>query len=128
LTWTPNTDADTAGYDVFLDPIPGKEEANLVGGSPTVADESAGEYRIGGLQDGTTYTMVVAAVDGFGNVGSPSAQVSDTPQPSQGSGGGGGSCAIGRVGEGGTSLAGVVACAIAVAVVSRRRRTRRTPG
>jgi len=27
LNWSPNTDADTNGYDVFMDPIPGQEDA-----------------------------------------------------------------------------------------------------
>ncbi|HZU82753.1 MAG TPA: hypothetical protein VE987_07550, partial [Polyangiaceae bacterium] len=27
VNWTPNLDTDTAGYDVFMDPLPGKEDA-----------------------------------------------------------------------------------------------------
>ena len=30
VTWTPNADADTTGYDVFLDPFPGQEDAAAV--------------------------------------------------------------------------------------------------
>jgi hypothetical protein len=32
-SWTPNTDADTQGYDVYIDPIPGQEPAVMADGS-----------------------------------------------------------------------------------------------
>ncbi len=33
--WTANTDTDTAGYDLFIDPIPGQEEAGATTGTTT---------------------------------------------------------------------------------------------
>jgi len=34
VNWTPNVDADTAGYDVFIDPIPGQEGASVATDGP----------------------------------------------------------------------------------------------
>ena len=95
----------------------------------TVTGVSVGSYTIDGLTNGTTYNVVVAAVDGSGNVGPPSVQVCDSPAPIQDfwqeysadGGGGSGFCALETVGAGGTSLAGV-ACILAGAVIARRRR------
>jgi hypothetical protein len=95
----------------------------------TIADKSTGSYTIKGLVDGVTYTVVVAAVDGFANVGPPTAEVCDNPAPIQdfwqtyGQDGGraGGFCALDTVGAGGSSLAGV-GCVFVVAGLLRRRR------
>jgi hypothetical protein len=40
--WTPNTDPDTIGYDVFIDPIPGQEGAVLSGGEPVLVCRDSG--------------------------------------------------------------------------------------
>jgi hypothetical protein len=105
-------------------------DANRVGNYPTVADKSLGQYQITGLIDGVHYNMVVAAVDGYGNVGAASTEVCDFPQPVQdfwgtyeGDGGqAGGFCALDRVGGGGPSLAGVAGILAATAIMRRRRR------
>src|SRR5262249_5598915 len=38
VNWTANADTDTTGYDVFLDPIPGQEDASPPPASPPPAD------------------------------------------------------------------------------------------
>jgi hypothetical protein len=177
VMWTPNSDTDTTGYDVFIDPIPGQEgldsgavvdsgsatpssvnrsnctdqllasgvvrtpplvddagnsieggggistvpDANRVGNNPTVSDESVGQFTLTGLTDYVTYTVVVAAVDGYGNVGPPSGEVCDRPAPVQGGGNAGGSCALEGVGTGGSSLT-AVGCFLAAGAYARRRR------
>jgi hypothetical protein len=207
LTWTPNTDTDTVGYVVYLDPVPGTEpdggmpgpgamppdagacgsplstttcgdtmlagailadagadaatpieagtttgddagaEAGVENGSGgistvpttyqykatsgiTITDKSVGQYAIDGLVDYVTYTAAVAAVDGMGNIGPPSAEVCDYPAPIQDfwqvyendGGGKGGFCALQTVGVGGSSLAGVAGVLVFAAVARRRRR------
>jgi hypothetical protein len=233
LTWTPNTDSDTVGYGIYVDPIPGQEgdagrmdagallvcpeagatdgsgedagcsslpigtmppdsgscgstvsqmtcdDSNLVGsiaptasadaGTPAPSDDggdggaeggveegsggistvstaylyrpttdtssmtvdkSAASYQIGGLVNYVTYTVVVAAVDGMGNVGPPSSEVCDYPAPVQDfwqvyetdGGGKGGYCALDTVGVGGPSLAGVAGVFVVAGFVRRRRR------
>jgi hypothetical protein len=54
---------------------------NLVGGSsgPTISDKASGSYTITRLTNDIHYNVVVAAVDGSGNIGPPSAQVCDSP-------------------------------------------------
>jgi hypothetical protein len=111
--------------------------ANLVGTSnnyqsPTIADKAVGQYTIQGLQDGVTYTVVVAAVDGYGNIGAPSAEVCDYPAPvqdfwqtyRQDGGGAGGFCALESVGAGGGSLAGVAGLFVIAGIARRRTRAR----
>jgi hypothetical protein len=236
LTWTPNSDTDTIGYAVYVDPIPGQEgdagrvdagsvvvcpeageggdaegdggcttiaigalppdagscgsaesqltcnDKNLVGSiaptavattddagsatpsssdagsdggtvevgpggistvstaylynpstsnpSITVPDKGTSAYAIKGLVDYVTYTVVVTAVDGMGNVGPPSTEVCDYPAPVQDfwqvyeadGGGRGGYCALESVGVGGPSLAGVAGAFVVAAVVRRRRK------
>ena len=103
--------------------------ANKNANGLTIADKSTGAYTISGLVDGVTYTTVVAAVDGFGNVGPPTPEVCDNPAPIQdfwqtyGQDGGraGGFCALEAVGAGGSSLAGV-GCVFVLAGLLRRRR------
>jgi len=235
LTWTPNSDSDTIGYGVYIDPIPGQEpdagrgeggtitvcpeagdeasapedggcstlttgtmppdagscgsaiseitcnDMNLLGsiaptatsdaGTPTpspsdeagveggvvevgpggistvstaflykpitmssltVQDKGTSSYAIAGLVDYVSYTVVVTAVDGMGNVGPPSSEVCDYPAPIQDfwqvyendGGGHGGYCALETVGVGGRSLAGVSGVFVVVGVVRRRRRRR----
>ena len=52
-------------------------------GNPTVTGESSGSYAIRGLTDGVPYDVVVAAVDGSGNVGPASIGVCDSPGPAK---------------------------------------------
>jgi hypothetical protein len=96
----------------------------------TIADKSVGNYVIKGLTDGVTYNVVVAAVDGTGNVGPSStltcnypAQIQDFWQSYEQDGGGaGGFCSLDVVGGGGTSLATVGGLLAATALIRRRRR------
>jgi hypothetical protein len=230
LSWSPNTDSDTIGYGVYIDPIPGQEgdagrvdagtivvcpeageagdeeddggcttfalgslppdagscgsaesqrtcnDKNLVGAiapstpsddagdagedggttevgpggistvstvylynpstsnpSITLNDKGTSSYSITGLVDYVTYTVVVTAVDGMGNIGPPSTEVCDYPAPVQDfwqvyeadGGGHGGYCALESVGVGGPSLAGVAGLVVVTAVVRRRRRNQR---
>ncbi len=112
--------------------------ANLVGVSSatleTVADKSAGQFNITGLQNGALYTVVVAAVDGYGNVGPPSTEVCDTPSPTQdffktyksdGGGAGGGFCALDAAGAPVPSLAGAGLVVSLAALLRRRKRSGR---
>ncbi len=100
--------------------------------SLSVSDKSVGSYTVTGLRNGPTniYTAVVAAVDGFGNIGPPSSEKCDYPAPvndfwqdyrSDG-GRGGGFCALEAVGGPSQSLAGVALVASLAAIVRRRRR------
>jgi len=100
----------------------------------TIADKSVGSYTVKGLMDFTTYTVVVASVDGTGNVGPPSLEVCDYPAPvsdfwqtyRQDGGQGDGFCALETIGSGGApSLAGVACFLGLAAAVRRRRRSRR---
>jgi hypothetical protein len=100
----------------------------------TVADKSAGQFTISGLQNGTTYTVVVAAVDAYGNVGPSSSEVCDFPAPTQdfwrtykadGGGAGGGFCALEAAGAPVPSLAGAAFLVSGAALVRRRKRRTR---
>jgi hypothetical protein len=250
LSWTPNVDADTTGYDVFMDPIPGQEgNASLTpvssseptyvcneagsaptptpdasndssadattdsaavmdsaatpvdsgcywitkGGSPqtsgncsstvltsgsfvqeggvqtieddsgeggviqvgaggistipsqyivganagtgvSVSDKATGTMTVKGLKNQVTYNVAVSAVDGYGNVGPPSALACDYPAPvndfwdsyrNAGGGAGGGFCALQAVGAPAPSLAGL-ALVVSAGVLARRRRRGRS--
>ncbi|HEY3816454.1 MAG TPA: hypothetical protein VGL81_04750 [Polyangiaceae bacterium] len=63
VTWTANSDSDTAGYDVFMDPIPGKEgaeagaissEAGQVMVCPETGAASTPDATSGSGDDGST--------------------------------------------------------------------------
>jgi hypothetical protein len=96
----------------------------------TLSDKTVGQYQVTGLTDGTWYNMVVAAVDGTGNVGPASPEVCDYPAPvqdfwqtyRQDGGLASGFCALETVGAGGPSLAGVGAIFVGTAILRRRRR------
>jgi hypothetical protein len=96
----------------------------------TIADKSVGSYTIKGLIDGVTYTVVVASVDGTGNVGPPSLEVCDYPAPvrdfwqtyREDGGQAGGFCALETIGAGGAPALAGVAGILAIAALARRRR------
>jgi hypothetical protein len=99
----------------------------------TVPDKSTGTFTIKGLVNGHTYTAIVAAVDGFGNIGPPSQQVCDFPAPvndfwkiyrDSGGRAGGGFCALEAVGEPAPVTAGI-ALLVGASVLGVRRRSRR---
>jgi hypothetical protein len=103
-------------------------------GGETVTGESTTQYTIEGLTNGTTYDVVVAAVDGSGNVGPPSSCVHDFPAPvndffatyrNDGGRAGGSFCALDAVGlrVGSAGLFGGLGAGI-LAVLRRRRRVR----
>jgi hypothetical protein len=109
-------------------------DANRRGNNPTVSDRSLGQFTITGLTDFDPYTVVVAAVDAFGNTGPPSTEVCDSPAPVKDfwqtyrddGGTAGGFCALESVGVGGSSVAGV-GFLFASAAYARRRRRRPQP-
>ncbi len=70
LSWTPNTESDLAGYNVYRDGT--KVNDSLLTGA-TRTDQ--------GLTNGTEYSYRVTAVDVFGNESALSAAVTVTPAP-----------------------------------------------
>jgi hypothetical protein len=97
----------------------------------TVSDKSATQFKITGLTNIQMYNVVVAAVDGYGNVGPSSNDVCDFPAPTQdfwttykndGGGAGGGFCALEAPGAPVPSLVGAGFLVAAVALVRRRKR------
>jgi hypothetical protein len=111
----------------------------VVNPNPTLGITATGEtnstYTITGLRNGTTYNVVVASVDNFGNVGPPSTQACDFPAPvndfwkiyrTDGGQAGGGFCALEAVGAPATtSVAFAGAGALVIAGLRRRRSKRR---
>jgi hypothetical protein len=101
------------------------------GAGETVTGESTTGYTITGLTNGRTYDVVVASVDGYGNVGPPSSCVHDFPAPvtdffsaygKDGGKAGGGFCALEAVGLAGGSPAVFGGLAAAALALARRRR------
>lgn len=82
LTWTANTEADLAGYNVYRSTTgtPSPATASPLNGTLLTA---AG-YTDTTASNGTTYTYAVAAVDTSGNTSTGSAPVSATPAPTAG--------------------------------------------
>jgi hypothetical protein len=111
--------------------------ANLIGvgnGGVTVPDKSTGSFTIEGLKDNSTYTVVVAAVDGFGNIGPPSTEACSSPAPIEdfwkiyrddGGMAGGGLCALEEIGAHVPSTTGVLLFGGCAALLVRRRIARR---
>jgi hypothetical protein len=102
----------------------------------TLTGEGVGSYTIKGLTNGKTYTVAVAAVDGSGNVGTPSTEACDYPAPvndffknysTDGGKAGGGYCALEAVGMAGGSSAAFGGAAVAGAFVLLRHRRKRRP-
>jgi hypothetical protein len=60
VNWTPNSDSDTGGYDIYIDPIPGQEQAGAgtaAADAEVVCDEasaSSGSTSSGAGSSGTT--------------------------------------------------------------------------
>jgi len=112
-------------------------DANLIGvasGGVTVPDKSTGSYTISGLKDNSQYNVVVAAVDGFGNIGPPSAEGCNSPAPiedfwkiyrNDGGMAGGGLCSLEEIGARGPSTAGLLLFGGCGALLVRRRIARR---
>jgi MYXO-CTERM domain-containing protein len=134
--WQPNTDADTAAYDLFFASSaagaagacqPGAQPVGVTGGGigVTVADEAVGTYDLGTAESGTQAGVVVAAVDAFGNVGPRSAPVCDAVgNVSPASGGEAkatGGCACSTTDGGAVGGGGVLLLGIALTCFMRRR-------
>jgi hypothetical protein len=104
------------------------------GGDVTITGESSSSYTIAGLVNGVWYNVVVASVDGSGNVGPPSPEVCDYPAPvsdfwktyrTAGGQAGGGFCALETLGApAGASFALGAAGAGVLAALRRRRRAK----
>src|SRR5215211_6171073 len=80
LSWTPNSDADLAGYNVYrstTSPVP--TTGTPMNGSALLTSPS---YVDVGVSNGTTYHYVVVAVDNAGNPSVASAEAVATPVPS----------------------------------------------
>jgi hypothetical protein len=119
VDWNANTDSDTIGYDVFLDPPPGAPPSTScleipgASGAPGDAGSSRNsdvptQYLVGAGADGIsvtdpirgalalrsppegTYATAVAAVDAYGNVGLTSPSVCTAVTDAGGSEDGGG--------------------------------------
>ena len=118
--------------------VPRSHLVGASGSGATVSDKSTGTYTIRGLRNGTSssddYNVVVSAVDLFGNVGPPSAEVCDFPAPvddfwkvyrKDGGQAGGGFCAVEAVGARTSPLAALAVGAGALALARRRRRSAR---
>jgi hypothetical protein len=109
----------------------------LVGAGPsgvTISGRGTGTSTVTGLQNGVPYAVVVAAVDGSGNVGPPSSEQCGTPAPvndfwnlyrADGGHAGGGFCALDAVGKPAPAVASAALVAGASLLVRRRRRARR---
>ncbi len=104
-------------------------------GDPTVIGSSVSAYTISGLTNGATYNVVVAGVDGSGNVGPQSSpEQCDYPAPIDdfyksyrldGGSAGGGFCALEAVGEPtGASMVSIGLGALAFALARRRGKRR----
>jgi hypothetical protein len=110
---------------------------NLFGAGPTgltISDRSASSFAITGLQNGRNYNVVVAAVDGMGNVGPASQLVCDQPAPvndfwttyrQAGGRAGGGLFPLEAVGQPVQSAAGIAMVVGTGLMALRRRRKRR---
>jgi hypothetical protein len=136
--------ADDAGEDASttiaatgggISQIPTKYLVNANGTTTvTVSSSSVGSYNITGLTNNTEYVAVVAAVDGFGNIGPASVQQCDTPQPVNdfykvfrldGGTAGGGFCTLEAVGAPtGASIMSMVFGALGFGLYRRRRQRR----
>jgi hypothetical protein len=102
----------------------------------TISSKAVSSYTISGLKNGLPgYTVVIAGVDGFGNVGPPSVQKCDFPAPVTdfyeayglaGGRAGGGFCTLEAAGEP-VGLSVVALPALAALVGLARRRKRRSP-
>jgi hypothetical protein len=79
LSWSPNAEADLAHYNVRIGTVSGVYGAPVNTGTVT-------NFQFTGLVNGTTYYMVVTAVDTSNNESGYSAQVTDVPNPIVGGG------------------------------------------
>ena len=72
ISWSANSEADLAGYQVLFGTAPGQYGAPINVGNIL-------SHQLGGLDAGTTYFLVVQALDLAGNAGDPSIEISAVP-------------------------------------------------
>ena len=158
VDFTPSKETDTAGYTFYCVPAITSVDAGASDGgtgscqngtadggdaaaSPGVVDpanicghvEGNGASGIADhLANGSTYAVVVAAHDNYGNLGSPSAPACGTPQETadfwesyrdHGGLAGGGFCGVSRVGTPARGGLGALGTAAAMLALLRRRRS-----
>ncbi len=144
--WTPLTDLDVTGYDVFYAP-PGSGDGGACGAPfppgetvdsdypfAAVSGSTSATASFAGLTNGEAYAVGVAATDAYGNVGAVSTPICQSPSASAppvdtatndgGGDAGGGGCALG--GHGGSTGAVGSALLAGLAIVSAARRRRLT--
>ena len=114
--------------------IPLNNLVSNTSGGVTVPDRSTGSFTITGLVNNSTYTVVVSAVDGFGNIGPPSGETCAKPEPIEdfwkiyrqdGGGAGGGFCSLETLGAHVPSAGGLLLFGGAGTLFVRRRIARR---
>ncbi|HEY3819894.1 MAG TPA: hypothetical protein VGL81_22165 [Polyangiaceae bacterium] len=142
-SWTPNSDEDTIGYDVFFASAPapdgqagcaapslasplgtgGGGDGGAGGAGLTVSDPTVGSYDLGAAHSDTQASVVVEAVDGLGNVGSATSPACDSVGTVEADAPGV-ACAVAAPGEPGSALPCLGLLGVAWAMT---RRTRRSP-
>ena len=125
---------NATGGGIFIPPT-----GHVLNRDPTLGTTATGAtnstFTVTGLKNFVNYTVVVAAVDNYGNVGLPSTQKCDFPAPvndfwkiyrTDGGNAGGGFCALEAVGApAGSTVAFAGAGALVLAGLRRRRSKRR---
>jgi MYXO-CTERM domain-containing protein len=130
-SWTPNTDKDTVGYDLFFSTT-AAPDGQAACAAPSLTSPlgagGVGSFPIGAAQSDTEAAVVAAAVDGMGNVGpatSPACDAVGTVDPTDtgDAHGPGVSCSVAAPGGPGRAapLLGLLGIAWAIARRSRRR-------
>jgi hypothetical protein len=130
--WTPNTDKDTVGYDVFFASAPapdgqaacsGLTLARQGDGDPTVTSASGTSYDLGPAESDTQGAVIVSAVDAFDNVSQGETPICDSVGTVEAEAPGV-ACAVAAPGEAGSASAclGLLGAAWMMTRRSRRRR------
>jgi hypothetical protein len=137
-SWTPNTDKDTFGYDVFFGSAPapdgqagcsGSALTRLGSGDPSVYGPSVSSYDLGPAQSDTQAAVIVSAVDALGNVDQGEEPVCDSVGTVEADAPGV-SCAVAAAGQPGSTIPclGLLAAVEWLRRAARNRAlSRRTP-
>lgn len=133
--WTPNTDKDTVGYDVFFASTPAPDgQAGCSPSSvtrqgnddPSVSSATVGSYDLGRAQSDTHAAVIVSAVDALGNVSQGEMPTCDSVGTVEADAHGV-SCAVAAPGEPGAAIPylGLLAAAWGLTRLARRRAPRK---